>query len=151
MKFGKILLKMLMVGIGLLLALAGWSWLVNRNLPTASAVVDRLSEREKGRIAEFYHVRQQIGEKVWPGWESADIPYIVYNEAYAFLIGYPMPADGWVKVPQNDLRGGSWELVPDDLLAGEPYYRQPLSPDGETPEAFAVLVGERWVASMPTY
>ena len=55
------------------------------------------------------------------------------------------------KVPQNDFRGGPWELVTNDLFGDEPYYRQPLPAGGEIPEAFTVKVGEQWAASMPTH
>lgn len=139
--------------VGLLvvcMVLAGISALINRNLPTQSAVVDQLSEAEKARLAEFFRVRQQLGDTVWPGWGTADIPVIVYNEAYAFLVGYPDPPEGWVKVPQNELRGGSWELILNDSFNGEPYYRQQLPATGEIPEAFTVKVGDQWAASMLT-
>jgi hypothetical protein len=140
-------------GLGLLilcLLLAGISALINRNLPSHSMVVDRLGEAEKARLAEFFQVRQQLGDGVWPGWGTAVIPVIVYNEAYAFLLGYANPADGWVKVPQMEQRGASWQLVPDDLFNGELYYRQQLPLTGENPEAFMVKVGDQWAASMPT-
>lgn len=130
--------------------LAGVSALINRSLPTESTIVERLSEAEKARLAEFVQLRQQLGDAAWPGWGTADIPVIVYNEAYAFLVGYPDPPDGWIKVPQNERRGGPWELVPNDSLGGESYYRQQLPATGEIPEAFTVKVGDRWAASMPT-
>jgi hypothetical protein len=134
----------------LCVVLAGISALVNRNLPTESVVVDRLSAAEKARLAEFIQVRQQVGDAVWPEWDTAVIPIVIYNEAYAFLLGYANPPDGWVKVPQDEMRGGAWELVPDDSFAGEPYYRQRLPAGGEIPEAFTVKIGDRWAASMPT-
>ncbi|MCB8983433.1 MAG: hypothetical protein H6659_06400 [Ardenticatenaceae bacterium] len=109
-----------------------------------------MSEAEKARLAEFIQLRQQLGNTVWPGWQTAEIPIIVYNEAYVFLLGISEPPDGWQKVPQNETRGVAWEPVPHDLFAGEPYYRTPLSANGETPEAFTVKVGELWAASMPT-
>ena len=139
--------------VGLLvvaIVLAGISAMINRNLPTQSEVVNQLSKAEKARLAEFFQVRQQLGNAVWPGWGTADIPVIVYNEAYVFLVGYPDPSDGWMKVPQNELRGESWELVPSDSFNSEPYYRQPLPATGEIPQAFTVKVGDRWVASMLT-
>ncbi|MAU01969.1 MAG: hypothetical protein CL608_32945 [Anaerolineaceae bacterium] len=132
------------------LVLVGVSALVNRNRPTQSAVVDRLSEAEKARLAEFFQVRQQLGDAVWPGWETDVLPVIVYNESYAFLLDYPDPPDGWLKVPQNEPRGGPWELVAEDTFNGEPYYRQPLPADGTTPQAFTVRVGNQWAASMTT-
>lgn len=132
------------------LVLVGISALLNRNRPTHSEIVDRLSEAEKARLAEFFQVRQQLGDKVWPGWDTAVIPVIVYNESYAFLLGSPDPPDGWLKVPQNEPRGGPWELVADDTFNGEPYYHQRLPADGTTPQAFTVRVGDQWAASMTT-
>jgi hypothetical protein len=121
----------------------------NIGLPSESAVVDRLSEMESARLEEAFHLRQTLGDAAWPGWGSADIPAIVYNERYAFLVGLPEPAPGWVKVPQGSARGGPWEVVPQDRFTGEPYHRQVL-PSGVTPEAFTVKVGDRWVSSLST-
>ena len=139
------------VGILLLLAVAGAALLTlsNQRLPNRSTVIDRLSEPEKARLAEVFHLRQQVGQVVWPGWAQADIPLIVYNEAYAFLLGGDEPADGWLTVPQNELRGGPWELTPGETFLGQPYYRQRLV-DGVTPQAFTVRVGDKWAASLQT-
>ncbi|HEU5098687.1 MAG TPA: hypothetical protein VFU22_06700 [Roseiflexaceae bacterium] len=126
------------------------SALSNLGLPARSQVVDRLSDVEKARLAEMFHLRQTLGDTVWPGWSQAEIPVIVYNEAYAFLIGYPDPPPGWRKMPQRIARGGAWEPVPDDTFAGQPYFRQHLADPNVTPESFTVLVGERWVATFAT-
>lgn len=141
---------LVLAGLFLCVALAAISALMNLNLPRQSAVPDRLSEPEKARLAEFYHLKQTLGDKAWPGWGTADIPVILYNEEYAFLVNYPDPPDGWIKVPQNESRGGPWQPVPGDTFDGRVYYRQPLPASGQTPEAFTVQVGERWVASMQT-
>ena len=139
------------VGVLLLLAAAGAAILasLNHRLPDHSALVDRLSEAEKARLAEVFHLRQQVGQAVWPGWEQADIPLIVYNETYAFLLGLPNPAEGWRTVPQNEPRGGPWEMVAGETFLGQPYYRQRLA-DGVTPQAFTVRVGDQWAASLQT-
>ena len=134
----------------LCVAFVGITALGNRSLPAQSQVTDHLSELEKARLAEAKHLRQTLGDTVWPGWGLHDIPFIVYNEAYAFLVGYPRPPDGWVKMPQNDLRGGPWEAVPGDTFEGQVYYRQRLPNPEITPENFTVMVGERWVATMET-
>lgn len=134
----------------LCLVLTGISVLINRNLLKESAEVATLSDLEKARLSEFFQVRQAVGGKVWPGWDTAVIPTIVYNEAYAFLLGYPEPPAGWVQVPQNSQKGTAWQLVPNDLFNGEPYYRQLLPANGDTPQAFTVRVGAQWVASMTT-
>jgi len=140
-----------MLGIlALLLLLTAVLALSNRMLPTESVQTAALSEAEKARLAETIQVRQQVGDVVWPGWETAVIPLVIYNEEYAFLLGYPDPPDGWINVSTNKPHGSVWEQVPDDLFGGEPYYRQLLPPGGETPQSFTVRVGQQWAASMQT-
>jgi hypothetical protein len=142
---------LLVISLIMCLMSTGLVALSNRSLPTASASPDRLSEADKARLAETLHLRQTVGDAVWPGWGAAEIPTILFNEAYAFLIGYSDPPAGWIKVPGATRRGGAWQLVPDDTFAGAPYYRQALPLPDVTPEAFTVQVGDRWVASMPAY
>lgn len=126
--------------------------LSNIGLPDHSQVVERLSDAEKARLAEMFHLRGALGDAVWPGWAEAGIPVIVHNEAYAFLVGYPgTPPDGWTMVPRNERRGGPWQVVPEDTFQGQPYYRQALADPKQTPENFTVVVGDRWVATLGTY
>lgn len=132
------------------LGFAGVTAIVNRQLPTQSTVVDRLSDADKARLAEYFQLRHTVGNAVWPGWAAADDSVILYNESYVFLIGVPDPADGWVTVPRQEPLGVSWELVPDDLFMDQPYYRQRLPASGETPQAFTVQVGAQWVGSFQT-
>ena len=146
----RIVLFIVLGSLTLCLGLVGLSVLSNLLAPSHSAVTDRLSDQDKARLVEALRLKQNIGDSVWPGWGHADIPVILYNEEYAFLIGYPNPPPGWVKVPQQLARGGPWERVPAQDLQGQPYYRQRLPSSDVTPEAFTVLVGGRWVASMPT-
>ncbi len=122
----------------------------NRTLPKRSSVVRTLSEEDKVRLAEFLHIRTQLSNAVFPGWGEADIPVIHYNEEYAFLIGYPDPPDGWIKIPAEIKRGSAWEPVAGDSFMGQTYYRQRLHDPGITPEAFTVKVGDRWASSLPT-
>jgi hypothetical protein len=150
-KVGKVLLIILLSILGIVIALVAISTVSNVGLPQQSQVVDQLSENDKIRLAETSHLRQVVGDQVWPGWGQADIPVILYNESYAFITGYPDPPPGWVKVPMGITRGGVWEMVLGDSLNGQPYYRQALTESGVTPEAFTVQVGDRWVASLATY
>jgi hypothetical protein len=115
-----------------------------------SAVADRLSEEEKLRHAEAYHLRHALGDDIWPGWGTLDIPQIVYNERYALLLAYPDPPNGWFREPAQVLLGGPWEMVPEDDFRGEPYYRQRLDSGAPRPQALAVRVGERWTGSIMT-
>ena len=144
MKWGCLGLLLLFL---LVVAIAALS---NLGLPKGSRVVDRLSDLEKARLHEVFHLRHELGEAVWPGWSQADIPVILYNESYAFIVGYPSPPPGWFKMPSRLPRGGAWEVVPGDQHDGQSYYRQPLPDSKRTPEAFTVLVGDRWAASMQT-
>lgn len=136
---------------GLCLAALAVSFLFNVFTPTPDAALDHLTDLDKARLAEAIHLRQTLGSDVLPDWGDADISIIVYNQAYLFLVGLLEPADGWVRVPQGTHLGQPWELVPNDTFLGQPYYRQAYEqPDGHT-QAFTVLVGDRWVASLQTY
>ena len=135
---------------GLCLLLIAFSAISNQGLPQKSTVIETLSEEDKIRLAETLHLRQMLGNAVWPGWGQADIPAIIYNESYAFLVGYPQPPAGWVKVPSGLARGAEWEIVPGDTFTDQTYYRQRLTDPNITPQAFTVLVGQRWVSSLQT-
>jgi hypothetical protein len=137
--------------LGACVFLAATFAVMNTQLPQKSANTEVLTEADKIRLLETLHLRQKLGNKVWPGWGNADIPMIAYNEAYVFLTGYPDPPEGWVKVPIGTQYGGPWELVPGDTFNGDTYYRQPLPDENTTPEAFTVLIGDRWVSSLQTY
>lgn len=127
------------------------SVLSNIGLPQESTVVARLSGLQKAYLAEAFHLRRELGDAVWSGWGAAEIPMIVYNETYAFLVNYPgEPPVGWQTVPGGKHQGHAWEVVPDATFEGEPYYRSRLPASGETPQAFTVRLGEVWVASLST-
>lgn len=146
----KILIISILSLIGVCLLLTVVSAISNLGLPQASPVLETLGEADKIRLAETQHLIQNLGSNIWNGWGEVDIPAILYNESYAFLLGYPGPPAGWIKVPANIKRGSEWEVTPGDTYSGQPYYRQRLLDPDISPEAFTVLVGERWVSSMGT-
>jgi hypothetical protein len=150
MKFKRLLLFTIMTLLILCLAGIGLLALSNRNLPRHSQVVDQLSVLEKARLSEAIRLHQELGSQVWPGWGEADIPIIVANEEYAFLVDFPDPPDGWTMMPRGERRGGAWEAVPGDTFQGQAYYRQRLQSPNLTPENFTVLAGDRWIATMGT-
>lgn len=144
---------LILVGLMLVCCLSGTavSLITNRNLPNDEMDAAQLSALDKARLAEIFQLRQTLGDQTWPGWGSADIPVIVYNDAYAFLVGYEgQPLDGWLKVPGEEPQGNPWQMAPDDTFQGQPYFRSPLPEDGATPQAFTVQVGDQWAASLPT-
>ena len=141
----------LIVGLMLLcLIVMSSSALSNSILPSHTIETAKLSELDKARLLEAFHLRDELGDTLWAGWGKADIPAILYNEEYAFLMEYPEPSAGWVKIPDNETFGGSWEVVPDDTFNGQVYYRQRLPNKDTTPQSFIVLIGRRWVASLAT-
>lgn len=123
----------------------------NAHLPEHSKVTDKLTQQEKDLLRESMHLRQMIGNEVLPGLAQAEIPVILYNEAYAFLVGAKaQPPDGWVTVRKGEQLGEAWEVVPEDDFQGKPYYRQALV-SGATPQAFTVKIGETFSATLTTF
>ena len=118
---------LLCVGLSLVSALS------NLTLPKEPERLDRLDPLDKARLAESLHLKQTLGEAVWPGWGQADIPILLWNHDYSFLTGF-------------DAAPEDWELVPDDDFDGSFYYRQATA----DPQNFAVPVGDHWAASMAT-
>jgi hypothetical protein len=136
--------------IGLIALLLAASALSNLGFPQQSELQDHLSVLDKARLSEALHLRATLGDAVWPGWSQADIPLIVYNEQYAFLVAYSNPPDGWLKVPNLEARGGPWEQVQDDSFMNEPYFRTAITDTNKTPQSFTVLIGDQWVATFMT-
>ncbi|MGC9398066.1 MAG: hypothetical protein ACP5HM_02900 [Anaerolineae bacterium] len=127
------------------------SALSNLGLPQRSEVVERLSGLQKAYLAEALHLRRELGDAVWAGWGTAEIPFIVYNETYAFLVNYAgEPPMGWRTVPAGEQQGNVWEVVSDDTFEGQAYYRSRLPASGETPQAFTVRLDDVWAASLGT-
>jgi hypothetical protein len=150
MRIRRIVLFVLTGLLGLCLLAAAMSALSNIGLPTHAQAADRLSALDKARLAEATHLRRTLGDATWPGWGAAAIPFLVYNEEYAFLVGLPDPVSGWVTVPQGQVRGGQWEVVPGDTFDGEVYYRQSLAGLDTTPQSFVPKVGDHLVATLRT-
>ena len=125
-------------------------WASNRGLSEASPSLERLSKADQARLAEALHLKASLGGEVWPGFGEADIPIILFNEAYALLTGYSDPPAGWRKQPAGILFGSGWQSVAGEEFDGQPIYSQALSSQQDSPGNFTVLVGEDWAASMTT-
>jgi len=138
------------MGISVFFCAGNRSALYNLTLPTESKVKDFLTQDQKAYISEAMNLQQKMGDEVWPGWDNLQIPVITYNEKYAFLVGYPNPPAGWMKMPKEELRGTAWEVVKNDSFGGASYYRQLLPNPDITPENFTVKVGDRWVTTIQT-
>lgn len=117
----------------LCLGAAAISGLSNLTLPRGPASFDRLEDGDLARLSESIHLRQTLGNTIWPGFGDADIPVIVWNHEYAFLFGVDRPP-------------ADWQVVSDNRWAGQPYFRQAA----HNPQNFAVRVGLQYAASLAT-
>lgn len=122
------------LGVLLLCAAAGaLAALSNRGLPPPAEPSGRLSPVDAARLEEALRLKRALGDRVWPGWGSAEIPVLLWNRYDSFLVGHPAPP-------------APWELVAGDPVGGSPYYHRRT----DDPQNFAVLVGDVWVASIAT-
>lgn len=105
------------------------------SLITAGALsvtqVARLEPSDKAALAVALLVKAELGEEIWPGFGRADIPAIIYDEAFEYLVGDPNPPEPWRAVDGDDFLGKS-------------YFRRPT----EHPQSFAVDLGSRWAGSL---
>lgn len=137
-----------LTSICVLLALVS-TW-TNARIPTQSAYQDRLGPDQLALLVEAANLRQALGNSVFPGFGDQDIPFVVYNEQYAFAFGLNVASPGWKMVPSAEVRGGEWEAVPLEEYGAVAYFRTPISDPAKTPESFIVQVGEMYAASFQT-
>ena len=144
----------LILGIlGLCLGLSALFAIVNLFVPDQTTQPDQLAELDVARVLEAQHLRQELGDQVFPGLGTVEIPALIYNEENAFLIGLNDPQTGWVKVPQEQARGGEWQAMPSlEAYPQAVYFRtgyDRYDPNQE-PDAFTVRVGDTYVGSLPS-
>lgn len=146
------IVRLLLGLLALILLTALGLFVINLRLPTEMENAAELDDLTRARIDEIFHLRQTLGDEVWPGWGEAEIPVILYNEDYAFLFGYPEePPDGWRAVGALQPIGEAWQSVPGAHFAQGHYFCAPLPAEGTTPQAFTVQIGDVWVASLGQY
>ncbi len=92
-----------------------------------------LSPADKDEILRALWLKTETGNHVWPGYANADIPVILFNGRYEFLIGEINPLE-------------PWEAVKGDDFQGRPYYRR----EAEGSQFFALKVNSHWAGSMGT-
>lgn len=83
--------------IGLLFLTAAISFISNQNLPEPSSTPDELSQQDLAHAEEALHLMAELGDQTWPGL-SGDIPLILWNEDYAFLVNSQEELSGWNKL-----------------------------------------------------
>lgn len=132
----RIILWMVIGLAGLCLIGSGLSFLSNQTLPDQIDASDRLADLDEARLAETLHLKQELGDQVWPGLAAAEIPILLWNEEDSFLVNYDDEA----------MAPAGWQVVTDDTFQGQPYYRRATV----DPQNFAVQIDDQWAASMGT-
>lgn len=121
-----------LIGLVALCALAGLVLAVsNRTLSIAPPATERLADVDKARLAEALHLKQALGNDLWPGLGDADFPVLLWNSETSFLVGL-------------DEAPAGWQPVAGDTFLGATYFRQ----RSDNPQNFAVPVGDRLAASI---
>lgn len=59
---------------------------------------DELNSYDVARIAELQHLRRTLGESVWPGFGSSEIPVAMAKGRREYLFDHPAVPDGYVSV-----------------------------------------------------
>ncbi len=132
-RWARILLIVVLVLLGLCALGAIASALSNRTLPPPPEVLDRLTPADKAGLREAIHLKAALGDSVWPGWGAADIPVILWNSEYEFLVGLE--------------QAPGWDPVPEDTFEGRPYLRRPA----DDPQNFSVPVADTYAGSLATH
>lgn len=136
---------------GFCLVSLGFSALINVFIPRTSSDIESITSMDITYTLEVQHMREELGDQVFPGFQSVDIPTLLFNEENAFLFGIPDPETGWMKVPQEVARGGTWIKIPVlESYPNQTVFRTGYTSD-ESPDAFTVRVGDTYVASLPTH
>jgi hypothetical protein len=115
--------------IGLAVSLLGFTWLAAPAAPQARSAIPppdqpALSAQDKTEIAEVLRLKAETGDRVWPGLAAADLPIILFNARYEFLVGMANPPS-------------PWEILGDQSIQSRPVARRPAV----NPQNFAVKVG----------
>ena len=113
----------------------------------AQKQLPQLSPKDALLIAEAYHLRESLGDKLWPGWTEVPAPFIYITTEYEYAIGFPRTLIGFEQSGRNELLGKSVQVrkrvFPSTLAASFPWEGVATVAIG-TPEAMKRSPGE-WV------
>jgi hypothetical protein len=108
---------------------------------------DELSKSDIARVAEFHHLRQTLGDAVWPGFGTAPIPFAMLKGKREYLFDHPSPAKGNIPV-NSSLYAGSityikGKTVPSLVMTAMPIEGIPTAvlPDKSNFDQVISLVG----------
>jgi len=130
LRTGCLSLAGIIVGGLLALAVLNWWEASQRARPLEQ---QWLTPAEKTQLSEALRLKAAVGERVWPGFGRAEIPLILFNDRYEFLVHTANPP-------------ALWKAVEGDQFQDKPYYRR----TARNPQAFAVPLGAGWAGSLGT-
>jgi hypothetical protein len=91
-----------------------------------------LLEQDKDMVKGVINIKKEPGDQIWQGFAGAEIPLVIFNDQYEFLIGKPEES--------------GWEEVTVDSINGVAYYRRPA----RNPQYFAIRIGKKWAGEVGT-
>ncbi len=65
----------------------------------------RLNEAYASLLAEAEHLRKTCGDKIWEGWGSAVIPFVVITETHEYALNFPKKLDGFTSIGIDPILG----------------------------------------------
>jgi hypothetical protein len=78
-------------------------------LPVAAQKPPAVPEADRLRIAEAFRLADELGNRVWPGWDKSPFAVLLVTADHEFLIRHPKPDKDFALVGEDDLlRGKVW-------------------------------------------
>ncbi len=90
-----------------------------------------LSGSELEQAAFVKTLREEAGDKIWPGFDTAGMPIMLYNDQYEFILDL-------------DTGDATMEAGEQVMVDGEKIYRR----EAGNPQAFAVKINNQWAGSL---
>lgn len=94
-----------------------------------------IDEEDKREVQEIYQIKSNLGKEIWFGFESADIPIILFNDKIEFLFSIKENYPSWEQIEKSEANT--------KLNIYKRYSKKP--------QAFAVKVDKEWTGSIGTY
>lgn len=130
-------MKRWLAGVAVLLVVvgAGLAWRNARVLDRLDRrfTADTLTADDRRALAEARRLKAAYGQRVWPGLERADLPQVLYDDRWEFLVGWRGP------------RPAGWTRAGDAVLFEVPAWRR----EARDPRPFALEVEDRWAGRYP--
>jgi hypothetical protein len=75
-------------------------------VPPAAQSTPRVSETDRVRIREAYHLATELGDRIWPAWHEAPFALLLVTPDFEYLIHHSNPSADFTKMEVDTLLGG---------------------------------------------